>query len=529
MAVIISEASKESFTEYILTNPDLVKNKLVRFISDLFDYHNEIERPFVSIDFAKEKGYSNATVSRHLATLVKNDVVTRTGSGSSIDFDFSRDNAPNYKLLKNFLIGKNKAKKIVQSKSRTSESSIKQQLAIFEQEGYMTLDPDTQVALVSDRLFNGILDTALAENPKDSRRVIETNLAMGSETLKVKSVCTSDQDSKLMCVPDLRLVRILDSYITSEIKRIHGNSIKNGTFRFSDVRNSFVLDVKSLCIEMKIAPSGDNPRRVAEALNRMEETKFEMDTSSSDNFTSLLAIVREFIGQQHSGIDLEKLHHPKLSYFNSVEPERKHQIHNEQGEIVDEVSRLYIAEINTLYLGFLCIGVMKRTVQESILHVTHEELKVDRTIWQRVYNWSRSNIGSNPSKLITYEWKSFVSKVLPNLQSNNNTYRNFKNQFVKHYEDCYGTGSFNEHGENEEVSIYGYIYKWEGRNENILSYCRRLGRAASKNHNPKGTFKPLISIRLDHNDSLIGRSGIHNSIVDKTVQEELPDLAVYED
>lgn len=514
--ILIEQICFRHFENIITSEEAYIKLPLYKYLNELMSLAKVNDGDVSCTDVlnnSTEKGLGITAFkqSNYLKNLVAVEAIRKTGERKTARFYFDEVSIPKIRTL---LSDKIQKSMLARKSPRSGTKIIQEQKSLFEDKGAGIIDGSTQVAFLSDKLFCGIADNVMRDSYRDTRKTIQETLIFGKDAeadrIEIKAVCTSDSESELLAIPDKRLVRVLDSYISSRIKETYANEISSGTFEFSMVKNSFALDVNHLCKEIGISSKGAGPENMRNMIYRLKDTQFQIDADSAPRFMNLISEVRKFIGDDDQETNLFDQNQFDIKYFSRLSHDLS-ILASKSGKTT-RAPRIYLAEVDRLHLGFLCLGIIAKESAHATLMLTHEGLKVDRTVLQKVYDWCKAHIGVRGYNKPTYTWSQFTSKCFSSMRPVN-AYKSFL-AALREYSKREGLGMIEEFENNKPISIYGYYIEWIGDPETVLAYCK--GRRLACREISPGKYRPLLKIWRDREDSLVGDNSFHN----RKIQEE---------
>jgi len=524
--IVVEGVCFTQFDDLLKAEATYHNNALYIYLNELFTFASNNDGEVYSKDFCQyceDNGLPVNTYknSRYLKLLVEKSAITKIGNRKTARFFFDKKSVIKVRTILN-----QQTQKLASNKSapRAGKVMIQEQKSLFEGIGIQTIDASRTVAFLSDKLFCGIVDNVMRDSYRDTRTVIEDVLILGygedADRIGIKAVCTSDSSSELIAIPDKRLIRVLDSYISSQIRAKYIDEISSGTFEFSMVKNSFVLDVNDLCSEIGISTNGGGPQNMRNMIFRLKDTRYQLDAERAPKFMSLISEVRKFIGDEDDAgvIDLYEQNQFDITYFSRISHDMATVI-NKSKQVNTRAPRLYLAEVNKLHLGFLCLGIIAKTSAHATLMLTHEGLKTDRTLNQKVYDWCKAHIGVRGTRSYTYTWETFAAKCFGSMRPIN-AYNGFLNGIQRYIADKPEL-EFDEYKDNKPISVYGYFIHWQGEPETVLEYCK------SRRHGCKdlggGKYRPILTFWRDRSDQLVGDNSFHNKKIAERKTELLRD------
>ncbi len=524
-SITIEQKCFTQFDELIKTESTYKNNALFIYVNELFKFAIQNEGPVYSKDFLtycdnNRLGVSTFKQSRYLKLLVENNAITKTGNLKKAKFFFDSKSIP---VLRSIMTEQHQKMASTKAGRRVGAVIIQEQKSLFEDQDIQSIDASRTVAFLSDKLFCGIVDNVMRDSYRDTRRVIEDVLILGygaeADRIGIKAVCRSDEESELIAIPDKRLIRVLDSYISSHIRAKYIDEISSGTFEFSMVKNSFVLDVNDLCSEIGISTNGGGPQNLRNMIFRLRDTAYQIDAERAPKFMSLITEVRKFIGDadEMSTLDLYGQNRFELTYFSRISHDMSAVLGKNNTTIL-KAPRLYLAEVNKLHLGFLCLGIIAKTKEHATLMLTHDGLKTDRTMNQKVYDWCKAHVGVRGTRNYTYTWETFAAKCFGSMRPMN-AYNGFLHGIQTYISENNPALKFDEYKDNAPVSVYGYFIHWQGLPSTVLEYCK------SRRHGCKdlgdGKYRPILTFWRDRDDALVGDGSFHNQKITEKKNEFL--------
>ena len=516
VSIFFDSGCEEKWSKLLITT-EYQKLALFSYVEALMKHASTVNYEVNTAEFLKycsenDMKMSKSNHSKRLNQLLALEIITSEGGSRSKVFTFTPHSFN--ELRKTFdreLVKKNST---TTKKTRTGSRIRGAMTAQLVLDGITNLDIKSELALVTGRLYGGLFDNCMRDSHLDPRKEIKHELKLGSDSeadvLEIQSACLSTSDSDLLAIPDLRLVRVLDTYISNSIKSKFPDEIRNRSLKFSEVSRSISLDLTELFKSIGLRSSGVSLESVSKMLFRLRDTRFLINTERAPQLTSLFSKVLEFIGESEYS---SKMNNFQVSYFSRFNYENT-DVFEKKGM---KLPRVIVAEIDAFYLGFLCLGLMADNAESAGLISTHEELKTDRTIFQKINGWIKPHVGVKGRRKFTYTYNQLHEKAFPNVRTDNG-YRDFRNQIKKRYESEMNQ-PFNEHGANSPVSILGYYWHWEGRDEVIFDYSNQRRLSSLKKY--KGHYRPLITIWRDTEDDIVGDKTYHNKKLISDLEKEL--------
>jgi len=509
MPIKIHQSDVDYFYENIYSDNDYNQHPLCDFLDSIFTIYKKIDDEISYTDISNHLKITKGAVSLKMKNLCQLNIFKKTKYRHYESTSFYNDYKKN--IYNKKVLSENEKKTISTALEHLPKYKLLEKLKSSGQE---ILELNNDMAFVATRMFNGLLDNCIRYGPKDKRKVIENSITYGSnlsgiETLKMKATCMSSDESDIFSIADLRYIRVIDTMITDKLTEIFKNEIMNNEpLDFSKVltKNSFVINISELTKSVGIKDQPKNNANTIRALMRLEDTRFELDATNAPNFVALLSVARTLIGDNPE-LDFKELKKPKLRYFQTVEPEKEYEDLLGDNLRPVKLPRIVHVRLDPLHLGLFCLGLMRRNPNESVLHANHSGIEKEGGIISKIYNTAgsilRPSAKRNKDLVISYTWSDFTDRFASN-QDKSNVYRDFRRVYSHQHDLQHGVGLFHEHSANLPIKLYGYIFHWEGRPEEILKFHNERKKKLHRNKKNSKTYRPIISISRDPDDDLIG-------------------------
>ncbi|MFA7555283.1 MAG: hypothetical protein WCY88_13610 [Spongiibacteraceae bacterium] len=448
----------------------------------------------------KKLGSSPSMISRHLGYLEKEGVAIaereRSHNGSTaVHFHIA-----DFFLLMNLPSITKKHTDGTAVTNRWNSKRVKEERGVLRaREDHHLLDStDHLKILIHEKIFNGVLDSAVRLSYRDSRtKLIECTYLYQGSPLYITTSCSSEEDSEIMASPDQRVMRALNSLCRRSLQR-HLQKARetlgydvvdewDDTAVMRSIPNLFSVDVNDLCRLMRFPENSDGEQAVVAMLRRLNDTKFSVDCRYNPAFKEMFSVsgmgdIIEFRYMQN----LEITRMPK-------------EVRSQNGVTLTLVPRFYTFSLEPRIFTSLVFNVMGRYTS---LFISHPELAYERSgMVQRFYNWARSYVGSREKTnlyLVEYDLQDMHERLSPATRADN-----FKHNYLNMIERFVLDKPLSETNPKVTALIHGYFLHID-------------------NSDPKKG--PMTRIERDRNDPIVGDDGPHHRKLREQAALALDDL-----
>jgi hypothetical protein len=338
--------------------------------------------------------------------------------------------------------------------NRWSDKRVRQEKLLLRarDDHHLLESPEHLKILIHEKIFNGVLDSAVRMSYRDSRtQLIETTYVYQGSPLFIKTTCRSEKDSEIMASPDQRAMRAINSLARRRmirmIKQIKGHHGSDVVDKWDDraiiqaIPNLFTIDVIEMCRLMRMPENYDGIQAVVAMLKRLNDTTFTVDCRSNPNFKEMFSVTGT--GDE---IEFKYMHELEITR----EPKEVRSLKG--GTKIELVPRFYSFRLETrvfLSLVFSALG------QFSTLFISHPELAYERSgMVQRFYNWARMFVGSSDKVNLSnfeYDIHDMHERLAPATRLDN-----FKRHYIEMIERFLTTEPLSESNRSATALIYGY-------------------------------------------------------------------------
>lgn len=284
---------------------------------------------------------------------------------------------------------------------RTTKAIVRKQKELFlddEANSILLQDPKNITIHFHERVFNGILDSAMRLSHKDTRKEIQVKCQIGGAPLRITANCSSAEDSGIAVLTDQRAMRSIISYCKKEIARRkvkliaqHGESGFNETM----VPNVFNLDIHDLCVLMGMTCANKNLDQIVGMMRRLADTNFRVDATENQWF-------RDNFSMLPGGGELPQSDTFEFRFLQNFE------IAHENTKIADLFGEQDITQLRPRFYTFsLEMRMFYSLLYDGTtnLFLSHEELAIERSgIIQRFYNWARAFVSGRRKGNLNQRW-----------------------------------------------------------------------------------------------------------------------------
>lgn len=455
-----------------------------------------------------------------------------TGEGAFVRQDIEQENVSIYILTNNinaFLVN---VERVLQERQRTSRQGeagqIRKSVALQRQSllavsGVDFLDGIPSV-YYGERLMHGILDAAVRSGRADRRR--EINIRYGlpvpgkreMETLLIRTVCRSNEESSIFELSDLAVVTALNSRFVDHIRRKYGADVSADS-----IPNFFVFDILSLCEELSLPNKMRD--QVSARIRRLRDTVFEIDVGQAPAFRNAFGYegrnkveyqyLTEFeVATEQVVEDLVKTGNTEVlepfeadEYFghaNDLFSDTDAYIDTARMQIVRSVPRLYYIKFNSRMFTALIEQA------RSQRFIVHPELLQERLgIVHRFYNWAKAYIGVRPRhprpETVSFMLDEFQEVCLPS--ASYSTFLIDMKRMAQKY--LINNAEWDEQCVNKSL-IHGYFLEIDFTAKGLADYQASHPQRRVRRTSGRARTAPVIRMYRNTQDVLIGDNSAHN-------------------
>lgn len=451
------------------------------FLLQLFDFllytpgHQCDRDAFAEQLKKKERPNSQPIISTRLRNLIDKDLVT---------FAKQREDGVliNHYCLTSLSPLENLPEREKKSRApRRTREQIKRQESLLAEDdalNFLTMRPERMNVYVHDRVFMGILDAGMRLSAKDNRHLINTTLKVGRGNLHIKTYCTSEEDSEISTLSDLRCARSLISWakivVRDKVEQFRVN--KSQEPQPEDIDNLYCISVYDLAKFMGYSTARANLKAIRGMLKRLRQTEYEVDASENKWFQEVISMT----GRSDSLY---------FRFLNNVEIVKEYEeVADLFGDNIDIGSleprwytfsfepRTHLSIVNDVLYG------------DGSLFLSHKELAHEQSgIIQRFYSWARSYIGGTDKPGLINRW--FTLAELHQELVPASRYDNFCRYFIRAVQKFSKNSQPDwDHAKENQATIYGYIVTMQRESMN-------------------GGY--LVNIKRDRTDPIVGDNSFH--------------------
>ena len=378
-------------------------------------------------------------------------------------------------------------------KTRTTKSDIRQQKELFKNDDGAILlqDPHNTSIFFHEKVFNGILDSAMRLSHRDVRKEIVAHCRVAGKPLTVTSHCSSAEDSGIAALTDQRAMRSIISFCKKELIRRKAALIgEHGETGFDEkaIPNLFHLDIHDLCLLLGMTCTNQNLNRVVNMMRRLADTSFKVDASENEWFRDNFSMMPGSLG----GEAIPKGNIFEFRFLQNFEIAQENvKISDLFGEDITQLRpRFYTFSLEIRMFYTLLLDNMTN------LFLSHEELASERSgIIQRFYNWARAFVSSRPKNNLNQQWYSIHDMhqhLTPAAR-----FDNFRNHFMRSLKKFAIDDNWVQ-GKSGTALVYGYYVYYERKDgENMFRFER------------------------DPDDEIVGDNSRHNVLLRQQALEDL--------
>lgn len=364
------------------------------------------------------------------------------------------------------------------------EFFLKDEKAIFLQ-GHKELSVH-----IHQRIFNGILDSAMRLSHKDQRQEIEVSYTVMGKPLIIRATCSTGADSGISTLTDQRAMRPIIAYCKKEIARRKAQLIAQHGENFmpSMVPNIFKLDIYDLCMLMGMKPLSENINQAVAMMRRLADTSFRVDARKNqwfkENFSMMpgsdgvISDIFEF--RFLSNLEIAEDHGAMADLFNAPPEELRPRFYT------------FSLEIRLFYSLVLD--------DSSTIFISHQDLSSEQSgIIQRLYNWARFWVSGRERPNVSQKWYSLVEmheKLTPAARLDN-----FRIYFLRALSKK-AIGEF-QLGVGGKSLVYGYYVYYQYKD---------------------GT--DYFRFERDRNDPIVGDNSKHAVLLRQSVLDDLSETVI---
>lgn len=363
-----------------------------------------------------------------------------------------------------------------------SREQIKRQESLLAEDdalNFMTMRPEKLNVYVHDRVFMGILDAGMRLSAKDHRNLINTTLKVGRGNLHIKTYCTSEKDSEISTLSDLRCARSLISWakivVRDKVEQFRASNSHEP--KPEDIDNLYCISVYDLAKFMGYSTARANLKAIRGMLKRLRQTEYEVDASENPWFQEVISMT----GRSDSLY---------FRFLNNVEIVKEYEeVADLFGDNID-VGRLEARWYSFSFEPRTHLSIVNDVLYgDGSLFLSHKELAHEQSgIIQRFYSWARSYIGGTDKPGLINRW--FTLTELHQELVPASRYDNFCRYFIRavqKFSKQEDQQSWDHAKENQAV-IYGYIVTMRRESMN-------------------GGY--LVNIKRDRTDPIVGDNSFH--------------------